>query len=123
MASALSAPTTPQPALERSGEGGRGREGRQEEEEGPGRSRGWGKRGALTSLRLLPPYFSHFVHADVCRYFADQMGQKGLIGMVLAQSPEFVAPHGAKEAVFGTNPIAISIPSKVGADGGGGGRW
>ena len=48
------------------------------------------------------------------------MGQKGLIGMVLAQSPEFVAPHGAKEAVFGTNPIAISIPSKVGAGGSGG---
>ena len=27
-------------------------------------------------------------------YYADLIGQKGLIGMVLAQSPEFVAPHG-----------------------------
>lgn len=31
-----------------------------------------------------------------------------MIGIVLAQSPEFVAPHGAKKAVFGTNPICIS---------------
>lgn len=28
----------------------------------------------------------------------------------MSQSPEFVAPHGANEAVFGTNPIAVSIP-------------
>ena len=28
-------------------------------------------------------------------YYADLIGQKGLIGMVLAQSPEFVAPYGA----------------------------
>lgn len=27
-------------------------------------------------------------------YYADLIGKKGLIGMVLAQSPEFVAPHG-----------------------------
>eukprot|EP00798_Chlamydomonas_sp_ICE-L_P026364 gene26364-17457_t len=43
------------------------------------------------------------------------MGQKGLIGIVLAQSPEYVAPHGARKAVFGTNPIAISVPSENGA--------
>jgi LDH2 family malate/lactate/ureidoglycolate dehydrogenase len=30
---------------------------------------------------------------------------------VLAQSPEFVAPHGAKKAVFGTNPIAVGMPT------------
>jgi len=89
-------------------------------------------------------------------YYADLIGQKGLIGMVLAQSPEFVAPHGqcaianhiwssskarftreasaplshvimdmgltgvfslagSKQAIFGTNPIALSIPSKEGA--------
>ena len=76
-----------------------------------------GQKQVVVSLRLPPPYVSQFVYAGICRYFADQMGQKGLIGMVLAQSPEFVAPHGAKEAVFGTNPIAISIPSKVVAGG------
>ncbi len=38
----------------------------------------------------------------------------GLIGIVIAQSPEFVAPHGAKKAVFGTNPIAIGMPTEGG---------
>jgi LDH2 family malate/lactate/ureidoglycolate dehydrogenase len=45
-----------------------------------------------------------------------QVAREGMIGIVLAQSPEFVAPHGAKQAIFGTNPIAVGIPSAEGAD-------
>ena len=33
---------------------------------------------------------------------------------MIAQAPEFVAPHGAKKAVFGTNPIAIGVPAEGG---------
>ena len=29
---------------------------------------------------------------------------------MFAQSPELVAPHGGKKAVFGTNPICVAIP-------------
>lgn len=47
-------------------------------------------------------------------YYVDKIGRDGYIGLALAQSPEFVAPHGARKAIFGTNPIAISVP----ADGG-----
>lgn len=47
-------------------------------------------------------------------YYAEQVAQHGLIGIVFAQSPEFVAPHGAKQAIFGTNPIAIGIPAEKG---------
>lgn len=43
-------------------------------------------------------------------YFARVMAEKGLIGIVLAQSPELVAPHGSCEAILGTNPFAIGIP-------------
>ena len=43
-----------------------------------------------------------------------QISSEGLIAIVLAQSPEFVAPFGAKKAVFGTNPICISVPSVKG---------
>lgn len=43
-----------------------------------------------------------------------QVANAGLIGIVIAQSPEFVAPYGAKKAVFGTNPIAISVPAENG---------
>lgn len=47
-------------------------------------------------------------------FYADKVAQAGLIGIVLAQSPEFVAPYGAKQAVFGTNPIAVAIPTPDG---------
>lgn len=48
------------------------------------------------------------------RYYADLVGSKGLIGLVMAQSPEYVAPHGARQGIFGTNPIAMSIPTANG---------
>ncbi|KXZ54908.1 hypothetical protein GPECTOR_4g980 [Gonium pectorale] len=48
-------------------------------------------------------------------YYVDLISREGLIGIVLAQSPEFVAPHGAKQPIFGTNPIGISIPAQEGA--------
>jgi len=47
-------------------------------------------------------------------YYAEQVARQGLIGIVFAQSPEFVAPHGAKQAIFGTNPIAIGMPAEQG---------
>lgn len=52
----------------------------------------------------------------LCRYYAEKIAENGLVGLVLAQSPEYVAPHGATEAVFGTNPVAISIPAGRGRD-------
>ncbi len=47
-------------------------------------------------------------------WYVKQLANDGLIGIVLAQSPEFVAPYGAYEAVFGTNPIAIAVPAPAG---------
>ena len=45
------------------------------------------------------------------RYYAEKIARKGKIAVVLAQSPEFVAPHGAKQPIFGTNPIGVGIPN------------
>ena len=56
------------------------------------------------------------VTAELCRYFAEQITKRGLVGLLLAQSPEYVAPHGATEAIFGTNPIAVGIPTGKGSD-------
>lgn len=47
-------------------------------------------------------------------YYAEQVAQQGLLALVFAQSPEFVAPHGSKQALFGTNPIAIAVPAEEG---------
>ena len=50
-----------------------------------------------------------------CRYWAKQLAEQGLVGIILSQSPEFVTPHGATEAIFGTNPFAIGVPSQGGS--------
>lgn len=63
----------------------------------------------LLPLRLLTPT----PHPPLRSYYVDLISRQGLIGIVLAQSPEFVAPHGAKQPIFGTNPIGISIPAQV----------
>jgi hypothetical protein len=48
---------------------------------------------------------------------------RGLLGFVFSQSPEFVAPFGAYEPVFGTNPFSIGIPMKARGNGQQLGTW
>ena len=38
------------------------------------------------------------------------MARQGLVGIAMSQSPEYVAPHGTTEPIFGTNPIAVGVP-------------
>ena len=44
-------------------------------------------------------------------YFARSIAEAGLIGFVCSGSPELMAMHGSYEAFFGTNPLAIGIPT------------
>jgi len=44
-------------------------------------------------------------------YYANEIAKLGYIGFVFAGSPETVNTHGSFEAIFGTNPLAIGIPS------------
>lgn len=39
------------------------------------------------------------------------IARKGLIGIVMSQCPEMVAPYGSYEPIFGTNPFTIGIPT------------
>lgn len=43
-------------------------------------------------------------------HWARSIARRGLVGLVLSQCNEYVAPHGSCEPVFGTNPIAIGLP-------------
>src|SRR3989344_9212499 len=45
-------------------------------------------------------------------YWAGQIAKTGLIGFVFAGSPETVSYHGSYEPLFGTNPMAIGVPTK-----------
>lgn len=44
--------------------------------------------------------------------WARKITDQGYIGIVMSQCNEMVAPHGSYEPIFGTNPIAIGIPTK-----------
>jgi L-2-hydroxycarboxylate dehydrogenase (NAD+) len=43
--------------------------------------------------------------------YASRMAAEGFIGFAFSRSPERVAVHGSFEPVFGTNPLAIAIPT------------
>ena len=45
-------------------------------------------------------------------YYAKRVAEAGLVGFVFAGSMESVAVHGSFEAMLGTNPLAIGVPSE-----------
>lgn len=45
-------------------------------------------------------------------YFANEIARAGYVGFVFSRAPERVAAYGSYEPVFGTNPIAVSLPVK-----------
>ena len=45
-------------------------------------------------------------------YYAKMAANEGLIGIAFAGSPELIAMYGSSQPIFGTNPIAVAIPSK-----------
>ena len=49
-------------------------------------------------------------HCGALSLQVEKIAQAGCIGIMVANSPPAIAPWGAKEAVFGTNPIAFSAP-------------
>ena len=48
-------------------------------------------------------------------FYAERQAKRGLVCLALANSPEFVAPSAGASPVFGTNPLAVSVPRKGGA--------
>lgn len=47
-------------------------------------------------------------------FYTEKIASQGLIGIIMATSPEFVAPFGAKQPILGTNPIACGVPTDQG---------
>ena len=45
-------------------------------------------------------------------FYAERIAKAGLVGFVFAGSMETVAPAGSSQALFGTNPFAIGVPSE-----------
>ena len=49
-------------------------------------------------------------HCGALSVQVDRIARRGLIGIMMANTPSAIAPWGAKEPIFGTNPIAFAAP-------------
>ena len=49
-------------------------------------------------------------HCGALSIQVEKIASAGLIGLMVANAPAAIAPWGAREAVYGTNPIAFSVP-------------
>ena len=69
---------------------------------------------ALTSNAGIVGTFNTSQSMGAVGFYAEKIAAQGLIGLVFATSPEFVAPHGAKQPILGTNPITCAVPTDQG---------
>ena len=44
-------------------------------------------------------------------YYMDLVARQGFIGIMMNNAPPLVAPWGASEAIFGTNPFSVGMPT------------
>lgn len=49
-------------------------------------------------------------HSGALSVHVDKIAREGLIALMVANTPPAMAPWGAKDALFGTNPIAFAAP-------------
>jgi LDH2 family malate/lactate/ureidoglycolate dehydrogenase len=47
-------------------------------------------------------------------FYVNRMAQKGLVAIAMANSPEMVAAAAGGKPVFGTNPLAVAVPTMEG---------
>lgn len=52
-------------------------------------------------------------HYGEAAYYAEMASQAGMIGINVSSCSPAIAPYGAAEAVFGTNPIAMAVPTRA----------
>ena len=50
-------------------------------------------------------------HIGMLAYYAEAAARSGLIGVVMSTSEALVHPFGGTQAMLGTNPVAIGVPS------------
>ena len=68
-----------------------------------------GRQGAIAIVGA----HNSWTTTGVLGYYARAMAKEGLIGIVACCPPPSVAPHGSIDAILGTNPLAVGIPTKA----------
>ena len=51
-------------------------------------------------------------YTGMLSYYAEMAAAQGLVSMIASNASAWVAPHGATEGRFGTNPLCFGFPSK-----------
>lgn len=54
-------------------------------------------------------------HFGMAGRVVERLAEKGLVAIVMGNSPKAIAPWGGTAALFGTNPIAFACPRRAGA--------
>ena len=57
---------------------------------------------------------AHSHHCGALGYHVERLAERGLVGIMFANSPAAIAPWGGSRALFGTNPIAFAAPRSTG---------
>jgi len=68
-------------------------------------------RGQVVALAAI--HNSH--HFGQGGYHVERLAAEGLVGLMLGNSPQAIAPWGGQRGLFGTNPIAMAAPRRSGA--------
>ena len=55
--------------------------------------------------------FNTTTSSGILAYYGERLAKRGLVGMVFAVSPEFVAAVDGDKGVYGTNPVCFAFPT------------
>lgn len=68
-------------------------------------------KSAVACSGLAIAAISNSNHIGMLAYYAEAAAKSGLIGIITSTSEALVHPYGGTQAMLGTNPIAIGIPT------------
>lgn len=51
-------------------------------------------------------------HAGVIGWHVERLAEKGLVALMVGNTPQAMAPWGGRKAVFGTNPLGLGAPRR-----------
>jgi (2R)-3-sulfolactate dehydrogenase (NADP+) len=69
------------------------------------------ERAGKTGVGAVAISRSH--HFGVAGHHVERLAERGLVGLIMGNSPGGIAPWGGRRALLGTNPIAFACPRKA----------
>ena len=69
--------------------------------------------GVAPAQGIAAAAIHHSHHFGVAGRHAERLAERGLVTLILGNSPQAIAPWGGRTAIFGTNPIAFAAPRRA----------